>query len=77
MPKFIIKNQKAFIDTITHRLERYGGDAIRFFYLPDRRPFFAAKEFSGIPDNDDKPFRKGRFEEYVKEGEKLQSLRKQ
>jgi hypothetical protein len=75
--KVYYKKQKAFIDTITHRLERYGGDAVRFFYLADRRPFFAAKEFSGILDNEDEPFRKGRFDEYVNEGEKLQSLRKE
>jgi len=75
--KVYYKKQKTFIYTITHRLERYGGDAVRFFYLPDRRPFFAATEFTGMLDNEDEPFRKGRLDEYVKEGEKLQSLRKE
>jgi len=74
--KVFYKNQKAFVDTISHRLERYGGNADRFFYLPDKRPFFAVKEYSGILD-DDNPFGKGHYEAYVKEGEKLLSLREQ
>ena len=69
--------KKLFVDTITHRLERYGGNADRFFYLPDKRPFFAVQEFSGILDNDDDLFGKGHFDAYVKEGEKLQSIRKE
>ena len=39
-----------FVDTISHRLERFGGNADRFFYLPDGRPFFAVLEMFGILD---------------------------
>jgi hypothetical protein len=74
--KVFYKKQNAFVETISHRLERYGGNADRFFYLPDKRPFFAVKEYSGILD-DDNPFGKGHYEAYVKEGEKLLSLREQ
>jgi hypothetical protein len=74
--KVFYKKQKTFIDKISHRLERYGGNADRFFYLPDKRPFFAVKEYSGILD-DNNPFGKGHYEAYVKEGEKLLSLREQ
>ncbi len=42
------KKQKAFVPVITHRLEKYGMYAHRFFYLPDRRPFFSVMEVSGI-----------------------------
>lgn len=38
--KVFYKRQNIFVDTIIHRLERYGGHADRFFYLPDQRPFF-------------------------------------
>ena len=69
--KVYYKKQKLFVDTITHRLERYGGNADRFFYLPDKRPFFAVQEFFGILDNNDDLFGKGHFDAYVKEGEKL------
>jgi len=75
--KVYYKKQKNFVDTIFHRLERYGGNADRFFYLPDKRPFFAVQEFSGILDNNDDLLGKGHFDAYVKEGEKLQSLRKE
>jgi hypothetical protein len=71
------KKQKAFVPTISHRLERYGGCADRFFYLPDRLPFFATREFSGILDNDEDLTGKGHFEAYVNEGDKLQSLKEE
>jgi hypothetical protein len=75
--KVFYKKQKTFVDTISHRLERYGGNADRFFYLPDKRPFFAVQEFSGILDNNEDFFGKGHYDTYVKEGEKLQSLQKE
>jgi hypothetical protein len=71
------KKQKAFVDTISHRLERYGGNADRFFYLPDKRPFFSIHEYSGILDKHDDGSAKGRYDASVKEGEKLRSVRKQ
>lgn len=74
--KVFYKKQKAFVDEISHRLEKYGGNADRFFYLPDKRPFFAVTEYSGILD-DNNPFGKGHYDAYVKEGEKLLSLREQ
>jgi hypothetical protein len=74
--KVFYKKQKTFVDTILHRLERYGGNADRFFYLPDKRPFFAVQEYSGILDHDNE-IGKLFFDAYLKEGEKLQSLRKE
>lgn len=69
--------QQSFIDSISHRSERYGSTATRFYYLPDKRPFFAVREASGIIDDpEDMNDNRGYFDEYVKEGEKLQSLRK-
>jgi hypothetical protein len=73
--KIYYKKQQSFVDTIFHRLERYGGNADRFFYLPDKRPFFAVRELSGILDKKYNFFNTGRFEAYVAEGEKLRSIR--
>lgn len=73
--KVFYKRQGVFIDTIFHRLERYGGNADRFFYMPDKRPFFAVQEYSGILDNEDNSLGKGHFDAYLKEGEKLASIR--
>ena len=70
------KRQQSFVDTISHRLERFGGRADRFFYLPDRRPFFAVTEFTGILDEDN-DLGSGHLQAYVKEGKKLASLRKE
>jgi hypothetical protein len=74
--KVLYKRQKSFVDTISHRLERYGGNADRFFYLADKRPFFAVNELSGILDNNH-AVGSGQFQAYVKEGEKLASVRKE
>lgn len=74
--RVLYKKQKLFVDTISHRLERYGGNADRFFYLPDKRPFFAVTEFSGILEPTD-DLLKGHFDDYAKEGEKLLSLREE
>ncbi|MEO6454667.1 MAG: hypothetical protein ABIN97_11360 [Ginsengibacter sp.] len=74
--KIYYKKQKAFVDTISHRLERFGGNADRFFYLPDKRPFFAATEYTGILVQSEE-LGKGHFDTYVKEGEKLQSITKE
>jgi hypothetical protein len=70
------KRQKSFVDSISHRLERYGENAVRFFYLPDKRPFFAVLEMSGILD-DKLSTGPGHYQEYLKEGEKLASIRKE
>jgi hypothetical protein len=75
--KIFYKKQQSFVDTILHRLERYGGNADRFFYLPDRRPFFAVTEMTGILVQGEDLLNNGHFDAYVKEGEKLQSIRKE
>jgi len=71
--KVFYKKVNSFIPTISHRLEKYGMYAHRFFYLPDKRPFFSTMEYSGIIE-------KGKYfsdpNELVKLGEKLASLRK-
>jgi hypothetical protein len=68
------KRHNSFVDTISHRLERFGGHLDRFFYLPDKRPFFGVIELSGLIDN--AAFLSGKYYDgYVKEGEKLASLR--
>ncbi len=69
------KKQNTFVGTISHRLERYDGNADRFFYLPDKRPFFAFIEYSGILDEGDGLLGTKRYDTFAKEGEKLQSLR--
>lgn len=48
--KVFYKKQKSFVPTISHRLEKYGKYAHRFFYLPDKRPFYSTMEISGILD---------------------------
>ena len=48
--KVFYKKQKNFVLTISHRLEKYGKYAHRFFYLPDKRPFYSTMEMSGILD---------------------------
>lgn len=74
--KVFYKKQKSFVNEISHRLEKYGGNVDRFFYLPDKRPFFAVKEYSGILDESN-PLGLGHYDAHVKEGEKLSSLREQ
>ena len=49
--KIFYKRPKLFVDTISHRLEKYGMYAHRFYYLPDGRPFFSVMEYSGIIEN--------------------------
>ncbi|MBI2722723.1 MAG: hypothetical protein HYX39_11170 [Bacteroidetes bacterium] len=49
--KVFYKKHKIFVDTISHRLEKYGMYAHRFYYLPDKRPFFSVMEYSGIIEN--------------------------
>lgn len=48
--KVFYKKQNIFVPTISHRLEKYGKYAHRFFYLPDNRPFYSTQEISGILD---------------------------
>ena len=69
--KVFYKKTNSFVPTISHRLEKYGMYAVRFFYLPDKRPFFASMEYLGIIENNkyhSDP------EELMKLGEKLASL---
>jgi len=66
------KKTKSFVPTISHRLEKYGMYAHRFFYLPDKRPFYATMEYSGIIE-DDKYF--SDRNELIRVGEKLAGLR--
>jgi len=72
--KVFYKKQHIFVEGISHRLEKYGMYAHRFFYLPDKRPFFSTMEYSGIIE-DGKYFSDP--SELIKVGEKLASLRKQ
>lgn len=68
------KKLKSFVPTISHRLEKYGMYAHRFFYLPDKRPFYSTMEYSGIIENNkylSDP------NELIKVGEKLAGLRKE
>jgi hypothetical protein len=68
------QKQQGFVDTIFHRYERYGEHGDRFFYLPDKRPFFSVMERSGILDPaSDKPGK--HYQDYLQEGKKLASLR--
>jgi len=46
------KQPKQWVTAISYRLEKYGMYAYQFFYLPDRRPFFAIMRYSGIIEND-------------------------
>jgi hypothetical protein len=68
------KKIKSFVQTISHRLEKYGMYAHRFFYLPDKRPFFSTMEYSGIIEKN-KYFSDPN--ELIKVGEKLAGLRKE
>jgi hypothetical protein len=70
------KKQKSYVDRIWYRLEKYGEHGDRFFYLTDKRPFFAVMELSGIIDDND-VFGRGHFQAYLKEGEKLASIRQE
>ena len=72
--KVFYKRQNLFVDTIFDRRERFGGHGDRFFYLPDKRPFYGVIEISGIIDNE--AFLSGQYyQDYIKEGDKLGSLR--
>ena len=68
------KKIKSFVPTISHRLEKYGMYAHRFFYLPDKRPFYATMEYSGIIENNKYMSDPN---ELIKVGEKLAGLRKE
>ena len=74
--KVFYKKTKSFVPTISNRLEKYGMYAWRFFYLPDKRPFFSAMEISGILDEEN-PFKLSDPKELEKVGEKLAGLRKE
>lgn len=73
--KVYYKKLKSFVSIISYRLEKYGMYAIRFFYLPDRRPFFSTMEYSGIIENDE-VFKLSDPKELEKLGEKLSEMRK-
>lgn len=65
---------KSFVPVISHRLEKYGMYAYRFFYLPDNRPFYTIMEYSGIIENNkymSDP------KEIMKLAEKLADMRKE
>jgi hypothetical protein len=72
--KVFYKKENVFVENISHRLEKYGMYAHRFFYLPDNRPFFSTMEYSGILE-------KGKYfsdpNELGKLYEKLSSERKE
>ncbi|HVU57161.1 MAG TPA: hypothetical protein VHD83_19000 [Puia sp.] len=68
------QRQHAFVDTILHRFERYDEHGDRFFYLPDKRPFFFVMELSGILDREPVPPGKN-YQGYLEEGKKMAGLR--
>lgn len=71
--KVFYNRENKFVDTISHRSERFGGHGGRFFYLPDKRAFFGLIEITGIIDNN--ALLSGKYyQDYIKEGEKLLSL---
>ena len=71
--KVFYNRQNRFVDTISHRSERYGGHGDRFFYLPDKRAFFGIIEITGIIDNE--AFLSGKYyQAYMEEGKKLVRL---
>jgi len=72
--KVFYKKLNSFVPTVSHRLEKYGMYAHRFFYLPDKRPFFSTMEMSGIIE-DNKFFSDP--DELEKLGDKLSGLGKE
>jgi len=74
--KVFYKKIKSFVPTISHRKERYGTYAHRFFYLPDKRPFFSTMETSGILD-EKTPFGLSDPKELEEVGRKLAGLREE
>jgi hypothetical protein len=72
--KVFYKKLNSFVPIISHRLEKYGMYAHRFFYLPDQRLFFSVMELSGIIE-DNKYLSDPK--ELVKLGEKLASVGKE
>ena len=70
------KKQKTFVTTISHRLEKYGKYAHRFFYLPDKRPFYSTMEMSGILDEKN-PFELSDPKELEQVATKLAGLNKE
>jgi hypothetical protein len=73
-PKVFYKKTNSFAATISYRLEKYGMYAVRFFYLPDKKPFFSTMEYIGIIENN--KFHSDR-DELAKLGEKLASMRQE
>lgn len=45
-----------YLDSVTCRLERFGSEADRVFYLPEGIPFFAVQEYSGIQNGTASPW---------------------
>jgi len=74
--KVFYKKQNSFVKTISHRLEKYGQYAHRFFYLPDKRPFFSTQELSGILDEKN-PFALSNPKELGNLYDKLSGLNKE
>ena len=68
------KKLKSFVPTISHRQEKYDMYAYRFFYFPDKRPFFSTMELSGIIEDNKFYSEKN---DLVKLGEKLAGLQKE
>ena len=70
------KKNKTFVDSIFHRLERYGQYGDRFFYLPDKRPFFFVIEITGILDKQTL-YPHSNYDAYMKEADKLEIIMKE
>ena len=71
--KVFYKKEKSFVPTISHRLEGYGKfNADRFFYLPNRMPFFSVMSFAKASDHEKSDAEKK--EELIKRAEKLKQI---
>ncbi|RAW00275.1 hypothetical protein [Pseudochryseolinea flava] len=64
------------VSLIAHRLERYGSQAHRFYYLPDGRAFFAVCELTAILDPDPIQALQKNYHEYIGLGDRLQEIGK-
>jgi hypothetical protein len=68
-------SQKMNIDSFSYRMEKYSNEAWRIYYLPDKKPFFAAFEFDGIEENLDPMKKLGQHAiEYNELGIKLRRI---
>lgn len=46
-------SQKTTIDSVSYRMEKFSSEGWRFYYLPDKKPFFGVLVIDGIEENID------------------------